>query len=610
MFAAQESWRYHDVDRVSSQLANLLIAGGIRPRDAVAIYAHRDAVLALAMLGVLKAGAMFFILDPAYPAARLLDYLRIANPRGWIHLAGAGTPPQEVLAFLDTKDISCRIDLPRTQQEVTRLLRRIPGRGPEITLTADDPAYIAFTSGSTGRPKGVLCRHGPITHFLPWQEESFALRSSDRYSLLSGLGYNHLQRELFTALAAGATVCVPTDEQVKEPEQLVHWLAQQQISILHLTPALGRLLRTVANIQLPAVRRVFFGGDLLTRRDVEAMREAAPNAAIVSLYGATETQRAVGYFIIPKDLRMRGGAARETVPTGKGVRDVQLLLLNTEHRLAGMGELGEIFVRSPHLAAGYVGDAGLTGVNFNVNPFTGAEGDRLYRTGEFGRYLPDGNVEWAGRRDRGVNIRGFRVELAEIETALGRHGQIRHAAVAVREFPGRDGAPAKETRLIAYVERETNCALSGGELREFLNTKLPRYMIPSFFYFMDRLPMSPNGKVDYLNLPPVGDLKRERRMLFQAPRTAMERRLSKIFAAVLGIAKVGRLDNFFDLGGHSLLAAQVAARVREAVRTNLDLRTLMQAPTVAALAQRLASAESCSAVDQDPSTQEREEIEL
>jgi aryl carrier-like protein len=209
-----------------------------------------------------------------------------------------------------------------------------------------------------------------------------------------------------------------------------------------------------------------------------------------------------------------------------------------------------------------------------------------------------------------VSIRGFRVELAEVEAALGRHGQIRHAAVAVREFSGRAGAPAKETRLIAYVERETNCALSGGELREFLNTKLPRYMIPSFFYFMDRLPMSPNGKVDYLNLPPVGDLKRERRMLFQAPRTAMERRLSKIFAAVLGIAKVGRLDNFFDLGGHSLLAAQVAARVREAVRTNLDLRTLMQAPTVAALAQRLASAESCSAVDQDPSTQEREEIEL
>ena len=607
---AQESWRYRDIDRYSSQLANLLIKRGIQPRDAVAIYAHRDATLAMAMLGVLKAGAVFFILDPAYPAARLLDYLRIAGPKGWIHMAGAGAPPQEVLRFLETKGISRPIDLPRTQQGVNRLLGRTPGGAPQIALAADDPAYIGFTSGSTGEPKGVLCRHGPITHFLAWQEEIFELKKSDRYSLLSGLGYNHLQRELFTALALGAIVYIPADDQLKDPEKLAHWLQHHGISVLHLTPALARLLRTLANIELPAARHVFFGGDLLTRRDVDAMREAAPNAAIVSFYGATETQRAVGHFIIPKDRRMRGGATRETVPTGKGVRDVQLLLLNGERRLAGVGELGEMFIRSPHLAAGYVGDDGLTGANFIINPFTGAERDRLYRTGEFARYLPDGNVEWAGRRDRRVSIRGFRVELAEIEAVLRQHGRIRDAAVAARECTGADGAAVKEKRLIAYVERAASCALSAGELRAFLSAKLPQYMVPAYFHFMDRLPISPNGKIDYFNLPAVGDLEHENRIPFEAPRTATERRLSKIFAAVLGIEKVGRLDNFFELGGHSLLAAQVAARVREAIRTNLDLRTFLQAPTVAALAQRLDSTESSTGGELDPNAGGREEIEL
>jgi amino acid adenylation domain-containing protein len=607
---AQESWRYRDIDRYSSQLANLLIKRGIQPRDAVAIYAHRDATLALAILGVLKAGAVFFILDPAYPAARLLDYLRSAGPKGWIHMMGAGAPPQEVSRFLETKGVSRRIELPRTQQGVNRLLGRTPGGAPEIALAADDPAYIAFTSGSTGEPKGVLCRHGPITHFLAWQEEIFELKKSDRYSLVSGLGYNHLQRELFTALASGAIVYIPADDQLKEPEKLARWLRRSEISVLHLTPALGRLLRTARNIQLPSVRRVFFGGDLLTRRDVDAMRKAAPNADIISFYGATETQRAVGYFVIPKKLSTPGGVSLETVPTGTGVKDVQLLLLNAGRQLAGVGELGEIFVRSPHLAAGYVGDDALTGANFMTNPFTGDQRDRLYRTGELGRYLPDGNVEWAGRRDHCVSIRGFRVELAEVEAALGQHARIRHVAVAAQEFASGDAASVKETRLVAYVERDKDYDLGADDLRAFLSVRLPQYMVPSYFHFMDRLPISPNGKVDYFNLPAVGDLERKSRVLFEAPRTAMEERLSKIFAAVLGIPKVSRLDNFFDLGGHSLLAAQVAAQVREATRTNLDLRNFLQVPTVAALAQLLESGERVNDKNLDPHAGEREEIEL
>ena len=604
------SWTYQELDAASSRLAGLLIDQHIQPRDVVAIYAHRDATLALAILGVLKAGAVFVILDPAYPAARLLDYLRIAQPKGWIHMASAGAPPQELSRFFGTTEISNRIDLPRARQEITRLLKRDPGRLPEIALAAEDPAYIAFTSGSTGQPKGVLCRHGPITHFLPWQEETFELKNSDRYSLLSGLGYNHLQRELFTALASGATVYVPGEKQLKDAEQLVHWLQRCEISILHLTPALGRLLRTARSIQLPSARRLFFGGDLLTRRDVDAMHEAAPNADIISFYGATETQRAVGYFVIPKKLLAPGGVSLETIPTGTGVKDVQLLLLNARRQLAGVGELGEIFVRSPHLAAGYVGDNQLTSANFMTNPFTNDGRDRLYRTGELGRYLSDGNVEWAGRRDRRVSIRGFRVELAEVEAALGQHARIRHAAVAAQEFASGDAAAVKETRLVAYVEGNKDYDLGADDLRTFLSVRLPHYMIPSYFHSMDRLPISPNGKVDYFSLPAVEDRDRESRIFFEAPRTAMEQRLGKIFADVLGVKRVGRLDNFFELGGHSLLAAQAAARIRETLQMNLDLRTFLQAPTVATLAKRFESAGSSTDAAIDPRVIEREEIEL
>ncbi len=211
-----------------------------------------------------------------------------------------------------------------------------------------------------------------MSHFLPWQEEIFALRDTDRYCLLSGLGYNHLQREIFTALASGAALYVPSAAQMLSPGQLVEWLRRHEISVLHLTPALGRLLQSAGAEPLASLRRIFFGGDLLTRQDVAAMRALAPNAKIICFYGATETQRAVGYYAVD-DVEHHDAAldvASAILPTGRGAPDVQLLLLTASGQLAGIGELGELYVRSPHLAAGYVGDTELTAANFLVNPFT------------------------------------------------------------------------------------------------------------------------------------------------------------------------------------------------------------------------------------------------
>jgi amino acid adenylation domain-containing protein len=553
---------------------------------------------------VLKAGAVFVILDPAYPPARLLEYLRLAPSAAFLCMEGAGMLP-EIQAYLDTGPIKLRMTLPRARRSIQRLLARPPSQAATLKVSADEPAYIAFTSGSTGEPKGVIGRHGPITHFLPWQKETFGLNRSDRYALTSGLGYNHLHRDLFTALGMGATLCVPAAEDLRDARRLGRWIAQNQISILHLTPALGRFLQTAPDVALPSLRRVFFGGDRLLCRDAAELRKRAPHAKIASFYGATETQRAVGCLILDELASNDADGPREVLPIGKGAPGVQLLLLTSNRALAGVGELGELYVRSPHLAVGYIGDDGLSERNFIVNSFTRDPRDRLYRTGELGRYLPDGNVEWLGRNERRANIRGFRVELAEVERAIERCAGVRATAVVAESIAGRNGG---EARLIAYVENAAGSELDVGMLRAQLISRLPPYMIPSAIHFIERMPLDANGKIDVSALAQAARVPQPRASAFEAPKDERERAVEKIFAEVLSLERVGRLDNFFALGGHSLLAAKAAARVRENLGVELDLRTFLEAPTVAEICRRMETDESASGLDSYGA--EREEVEL
>jgi amino acid adenylation domain-containing protein len=605
-------WSYGELDRHTNQLANYLIAHGIKPKDVVTIYAHRGCPLVLALLGVLKAGATFVILDPAYPFARLIDYLCIARPRGWVQMNAAGELPEELLGFLATFEIPCRINLGNAKKDIAEFLAEYSESETGVSVNADDPAYIAFTSGSTGEPKGVLGRHGPITHFFPWQEGTFDLSATDRFSLLSGLAYNHLHRDVFTALALGASIYVPSPDILKSPDLLIQRLEQNEITVLHLTPALGRLLRTSTNKSLPSVRRIFFGGDVLTTEDVNLTRELALNAKVVSFYGATETQRAVGYYQIPEDLPADEHETKRAIPLGRGIKDVQLLLLNKNKQLAGIGELGELYVRSPHLASAYIGDEKLTREMFVTNPFTNDLNDRLYRTGELARYLPDGNVEWAGRNDRRVNIRGFRVELAEVEFVLNQHPAVKDTAVVSKEFLLRGSSPISthDLRLVAYVVPDLDQPLSIDGLRSFLSARLPDYMVPSHFLILGRLPLTPNGKVDYQALPPADQSLTGQRDSFVAPRNGLEAKLCEIFSQVLGIEQVGANDNFFRLGGHSLLAAQVAIRVKEAFGVALELRTFLESPTVAELARQIGSVLSVGQPTVQSVKEEREEIEI
>jgi amino acid adenylation domain-containing protein len=614
---SRDTWTYRELDQRSSQLADYLAANGIRPHDVVAIYAHRNSSLVLALLGLLKAGAAFVILDPVYPPARLVAYLGIVRPRGWIQMYAGGELPEELANYLDTLDLCCRLNLPHGKDVLADFLGQQPEIKMHVIAGANDPAYIAFTSGSTGEPKGVLGRHGPITHFLPWQKKAFDLHETDRFCLLSGLAYNHLHRDVFTPLALGAVVYVPTADIVREPERLTAWLRANAISVLHLTPALGQLLLTAGAQPLPAVRRVFFGGDVLTRGDITRIRAMVPNARIGSFYGATETQRAVGYHEIPDDFATKDGDANRAIPLGRGIKDVQLLLLNSAGQMSGIGELGELYVRSPHLADGYIDDEKLTVERFLTNPFTNDPKDRLYRTGESGRYLPDGDVEWAGRNDRRVNIRGFRVELEEIESVLKQYPTVKNAAVVMQDYEipiledlrleTRDSRLA--TCLVAYVAADENSQSLSDLLHGYVSSRLPDYMVPAHFVILEQLPLSPNGKLDYPALPAMQQFLSRSSSLTASPRNEVDSKLSAIFCQVLGLEQVGIEENFFRIGGHSLLAAKVTARIRAEFGVGIELRTFLESPTIAALAKHI---EVRIKPETTPTTDEtgREEIEL
>jgi amino acid adenylation domain-containing protein len=591
-----ETYNYQELDARSNQLARYLLAHGVKTQDVVVIYGHRSAPLVLALLGIVKAGAAFVVLDPAYPPARLLSYLEKTKPKGWIQVAAAGTPDDTLQEYAETLSFNLRLCGRAEEANGQDSLATYSIDESGVVVGPEDMAYIAFTSGSSGRPKGIVGKHGSLAHFASWASRMFGIGEADRFSMLSGLSHDPLHRDVFGPLQLGATICIPDPEDMGIPGRLAGWMNKQQITVSNLTPAMGQVIgQAVAatrSFELPALRQVFFVGDVLTRRDVSRLRKLAPATSIVNLYGATETSRAIGYYIVPRDDDAAREAqkpehvylAKEILPLGRGISEVQLLVLNAAGRQAGIGEVGEIYFRSSHIAKGYWEDEQLTRERFITNPFTNDTDDLLYRTGDLGRYLPDGNVEPLGRADDQVKIRGFRVELGEIEALLGQHPAVRVSAVIAREdVPG-------DKLLVAYIVPDGNNSPSVSELRRYLKDKLPDYMVPGLFVMLEELPLTPNRKLDRRALPAPTQTRTDRPGGLRETRTAVEEILAETWAEILGVEDVGLDENFFELGGHSLLAIQVLARVTERLRVELPLRTLFESPTVGALAEAVESA--------------------
>ncbi len=592
---AQDSWSYYELDHRSNQLAHLLSQKNISLGNVVAIYAHRNASLVWAILGILKSGAAYTILDPAYPPARLLYYTQQTQAQAIIVVAGAGDLPQELLTYFGGEDSQRIITLPRLSDAhemnflaefpVEPLLRREIG--------PDDIASVTFTSGSTGQPKGILQRHGPLTHFFPWMQTVFGLDENDRYAMFSGLSHDPLQKDIFTPLCFGATICVPDPNEIASPGWSARWMAQEGITFANFTPAMLQLVTQLPSteqyLRLPALRYAFVVGDALKRHDVARLWAIAPLVQCINLFGSTETQRAVSYYPIPREEQIQPGQIiKEVIPLGRGMRDTQILVLTPERAMCGVGEQGEIVMRSPHLAKGYLGNEALTHERFISNPFTQDPTDRMYCTGDLGRYLPTGDVEYMARSDQQTQIRGFRVEPGEIEAILREYPAVCEVAVtAIGEGDAK--------RLIAYVvlHQESAAQQIAEELRNFAQIKLPIYMIPSAFVVMDALPLTPNGKLDRKALPDPADRQVTGKQVAE-PVTSTEIALAHLWQEVLHISSISVDDNFFDLGGHSLLATQLLSRIIDSMHTTVTLRMLFEAPTIrdfAAAVDRMAKAE-------------------
>jgi amino acid adenylation domain-containing protein len=560
----ESTFTHAELDAASASVARRLVALGVAPGQRVALVAARRGALVAAILGVLRAGASFVLLDPAHPAARLAACLRLAAPARVLAIGDARAPGIAT-------DLLVPLDLPG----LLALGADLPAL-PSSNIVADDEAYVAFTSGSTGEPKGIRGAHGPLAHFARWAIETFAIGPDDRVSMLSGLAHDPLLRDLLVPLAAGAAIVVPDLPQLLEPGALADWLGTGAVSIAHLTPAMASLLgavdeegpggvRVIAGPALPHLRVLLLGGDVLPVREAERLRALLPGALVASVYGATETPQIVAWHVIDE-----ADAARARIPVGVGIDGAEILVLDPQGEALLPGEIGEIVVRSPHLALGYLRaeDGG--------DRFLDLAGTRAYRTGDLGRRLVSGEVELLGRGDAQVKIRGHRVEIAAVEQALAAHPGVQRALVTARPDAG------GELRLVAHLVPHS-VPPARASLEAHARATLLDAERPSAFVILDRLPLTPSGKIDRRALPdpalPAPGAER--------PRTRLERTLAAIWEQVLAAPEVGLDDDFFALGGHSLRAVQVLSRLRDATSIELPLRALFDAPTVRALALRV-----------------------
>ncbi len=557
-----------ELDARANRLAHGLRGRGVGPEVRVGIAVDRGPELALALLAVLKAGGAYVPLDPAYPAARIAHVLRDSG--------AALLLTQEHLAGRLSAD-----GIPTTALEALREETETgPAHAPESGVSAQNLAYVIYTSGSTGTPKGAAVPHRAVVNLAVDMSQRLGLRPDDRFLQFASPGFDVVVEEVFPAWLAGAAV-VFSREELFVPGTLLRVAAGEGVTVMELPTAYWhewvREL-TLRRQRLPGcVRLVLVGGERLS---AERLREWAElRAALVHVFGLTETAcTSTTLHLAPGDDGSRWGS----LPIGRPTGNVRVYVLDRWGQLLPPGIAGELFIGGEGVGRGYLGRPELTAERFLPDALGGEAGSRLYRTGDRVRWLADGTLEFLGRVDEQVKVRGFRIEPGEVEAALLGHAAVREAVVAVREDPA-FGVPG-DRRLVGYVVAEEGAELSGAELRAHLAARLPEHLVPGAFVVLASLPLTLNGKVDRAALPAP---EHGGEAAYVAPGTPTEEVLAGIWAEVLGLERVGVEASFFELGGHSLLATQVVSRARHALGVEVPLRALFEAPTVAGLAGRI-----------------------
>lgn len=552
-----QQWTYRRLNAHADALAARLRAAGVRPGDLVAICIERSLALPAALLGVLKSGGAYVPLDPSYPMDRLRFML-------------ADAQPAVVVASRETE--------PRCPPFGGRLLRiddRADGTPPDDApgATSADPAYVLYTSGSTGTPKGVVVTHRNVANFFTAIDAVIGTEPGVWLAVTS-VGFDISVLELLWTLARGFRVVIQEEGQLASAAASIYSLAQQLkrhgVTHMQCTPSLASMLardpQSMAGLR--QLRRLMVGGEALAG-DLAQRLLGGLTGELFNLYGPTETTVwSAAHHVTPHDAK---------VPIGRPIANTRMYVLDDERQLVPIGTPGELYIGGEGVARGYLNRPELTAERFVPNPFSDDPADRLYRTGDIVRHDAEGRLEFLGRTDQQVKIRGARIELGEIEVVLRRHPGIRDAVVTVRE------TRTDDKRLVAYAVANAPQTVSPAELKAWLATTLPDSMLPSAIVFLDALPMTPNGKIDRRALPEpptVGEV-------VEAPATASERRIAEIWANVLGLESVGVTERFFDLGGHSLLMVDVHGQLEDWLGTDIALVDLFRFPTVRALASHL-----------------------
>ncbi|MEO3872709.1 amino acid adenylation domain-containing protein [Nonomuraea sp. B12E4] len=570
---------YAALENAATRVATELGAAGVGAGRLVPVLAEDRCETITAVLAILKIGAVFVPVDLAAPPARIGHILADTRAEHVVvgGLTGDGAVARKALEL-------CRTHLPGA-----RLIRVEAGKPdqhalePDFTPHApapDDPAYVMYTSGSTGRPKGIVGRLGGIDHYIRWETELIGAASGWRVSHLTSPAFDAMLRDLFVPLTTGGTVCVPPTGLLLDPSGLLGWIDEQRVQLVHCVPSIFRGLVTASagGPELLDLRCVAMSGERLSPSDAARWFERhGERIKLLNLYGPSETTMTKTYhFVTPDDTR------RGSIPIGRPMPGAEVLLLDAGRRPCEAGRVGEIYLRTPHRSLGYRDLPEETRAAFVTNPLTGDPADVVYRTGDFGRLLPGGDLEFVGRKDHQVKVGGVRIELGEIESVLRTHPMVKDAAAVVHEGTG------ETPSLCAFLE------LSGpadnDELRHHLAQRLPGSAVPSVLVALDELPRTISGKVDRRALPaPTVPAPREDQEIV-APRTPTEKALARLWEELLPVEEVGVRHEFFDMGGHSLLVMSMISRLGEEFGVEVHLQAFLAEPTIEALARQLEEA--------------------
>jgi amino acid adenylation domain-containing protein len=561
---------YRELNRRANALARRLRDLGVRPEMLVGIMLDRSVEMMVAVLGTLKAGAAYVPLDPSYPRERLRFIIEDA---GISLLLTRERPGAEVFATVPTNDETAvgphvvNVDAERESINEENYENPVSVVGPK------NLAYVIYTSGSTGVPKGVQVPHGCVVNCLHTLRRQIGIHADDALLAVTTLSFDIATLELLLPLTTGARVVLADHEEASDGTLLAGIIERDTVTVMQATPATWRLLVGAGWRDEGRRLKALSGGEALPRDLADQLLERG--VELWNMYGPTETT------IWSATHRVESSTG--PVPIGRPIGNTQIYILDSHLQPTPIGVPGEVYIGGDGVTRGYLRRPALTAERFVPDPFGIQPGGRLYRTGDVGRYLPDGNILFSGRLDHQIKLRGHRIELGEVEALLDRHEAVREAAVILRE-----DAPG-DVRLVAYVVAREGHEADAVVLRRYLQTQLPEYMLPSAFVFLPTLPLTPNGKVNRAALPEPSYDRPEAAGEYVAPRTAVEEVLANIWAEVLRLGRVGAHDNFFELGGHSLLAMQVVSRARDVFRTDLTVRSMFERPTVAGLAETISN---------------------